>query len=116
MAAAMTPEEGVSLVLLPEQVAFVVSRARAIEAAPSQIVESMSWKDLRRIESAGYSSSVIRGCLVLAALASGRPRGLLEIASELEGRPQSVYRYLHTLERVGLVERAERRRYRLAGV
>lgn len=64
----------------------------------------------------GYSRSVLRALLVLAAFpADGSERELTAVAEQLSLSPSTTHRYLRTWTAVGLLERdPDSRRYRRA--
>lgn len=64
---------------------------------------------------AQFSSSLVKGLLVLAHLASGEPESIKDLASELELSASTTHRYMHTLLILGLIERdPHTRKYQLA--
>jgi hypothetical protein len=118
----MSAARQVTIALTDAQVARVVREASgpsglapAFSSAlgdPATLAKSV----LPFLADQGYSRSVLRALLVLAAFpADGSERELSAVASELSLSGSTTHRYLRTWTAVGLLERdPESRRYRRA--
>ena len=122
-------EVPVYLQLTTEQVESIVRAAQGGDAA--SLATSLSGRVVRRgipsiavweeraqgeaVESR-FSFSLVRGLLLLAALADGQPARLTDLAVELNLSPSTARTYVRTLLIAGLVEQDKTTRlYRLAG-
>ncbi len=75
------------------------------------------WEERSRVAAnkSQVSSSLVKGLVLLAHLASGEPASIKDLADEVELSPSTTHRYMHTLLILGLIEQDPKgRKYRLA--
>lgn len=83
----------------------------------SEISPFAAWEEgfRKAADGAQYSSSLVKGLLVLAHFAGGELVSITDLAARLKMTPSTTHRYLYTLFMLGLVEQdPATRKYRLA--
>jgi hypothetical protein len=111
---------GIAIELTPGQIDHVVFGATGAGNMSVLLSGRIDMREMlaRRtelLEDPHISRSLLRALLILAALhADERYIGVVELADKLAMSPSTTHRYLTTFLLVGLVERNDSRKYRLA--